>query len=79
LASKSIYTSAGPVIYDRRVFLPIACNFFQAGSFSVRQVKLGPSSNGFYPVLDGLKVNDEVVREGSFVLKAEAIRQHPEL
>lgn len=48
-------------------------------SFAVRQVKLGPASNGFYPVLDGLKLNDEVVREGSFILKAEAIRQHPEL
>jgi hypothetical protein len=45
----------------------------------VRQVKLGPASNGFYPVLDGLKLNDEVVSEGSFILKAEAIRQHPEL
>jgi hypothetical protein len=41
-------------------------------------VKLGPSSNGFYPVLDG-KLGDEIVKEGSFILKAEAIRQHPEL
>jgi membrane fusion protein, heavy metal efflux system len=49
------------------------------GSFAVRQVKLGPASNGFCPVLDGLKLNDEVVKEGSFILKAEAIRQHPEL
>ena len=37
------------------------------------------ASNGFYPVLDGLNLNDEVVKEGSFILKAEAIRQHPEL
>jgi membrane fusion protein, heavy metal efflux system len=58
------------------VFLPVSEN---EGSFSVRQVKLGPVSNGFYPVLDGLKLNDEVVKEGSFILKAEAIRQHPEL
>lgn len=58
------------------VFLPVKDS---DGSFAVRQVKLGPSSNGFYPVLDGLKLNDEVVREGSFILKAEAIRQHPEL
>jgi RND family efflux transporter MFP subunit len=58
------------------VFLPIKDS---DGSFSVRQVKLGPSSNGFYPVLDGLRLNDQVVREGSFILKAEAIRQHPEL
>jgi RND family efflux transporter MFP subunit len=58
------------------VFLPVKDS---DGSFAVRQVKLGPVSNGFYPVLDGLKLNDEVVSEGSFILKAEAIRQHPEL
>jgi RND family efflux transporter MFP subunit len=58
------------------VFLPVKDS---DGSFAVRQVKLGPSSNGIYAVLDGLKLDDEVVREGSFILKAEAIRQHPEL
>src|ERR1700740_2233274 len=58
------------------VFLPVKDS---DGSFAVRQVKLGPLSNGFYSVVDGLKLNDEVVREGSFILKAEAIRQHPEL
>jgi cobalt-zinc-cadmium efflux system membrane fusion protein len=58
------------------VFLPVTDN---EGSFAVRQVKLGPASNGFYPVLDGLRVSDEVVKDGSFILKAEAIRQHPEL
>jgi multidrug efflux pump subunit AcrA (membrane-fusion protein) len=58
------------------VFLPVKDS---DGSYTVRQVKLAPASNGFYPVLDGLKLNDEVVREGSFILKAEAIRQQPEL
>ena len=58
------------------VFLPVSDS---EGSFAVRQVRLGPASNGFYPVLEGLKVNDEVVKDGSFILKAEAIRQHPEL
>ena len=58
------------------VFVPVSD---REGSFAVRQVKLGPASNGFYPVLEGLKLNDEVVRDGSFILKAEAIRQHPEL
>ncbi len=58
------------------VFLPVSDS---EGSFAVRQVRLGPASGGFYPVLDGLKVNDEVVKDGSFILKAEAIRQHPEL
>jgi RND family efflux transporter MFP subunit len=58
------------------VFLPVKDS---DGSFAVRQVRLGPASNGYYPVLDGLKLNDEIVNEGSFILKAEAIRQHPEL
>jgi multidrug efflux pump subunit AcrA (membrane-fusion protein) len=58
------------------VFLPVKDS---EGSFAVRQVRLGPASNGYYPVLDGLKRNDEVVNEGSFILKAEAVRQHPEL
>jgi RND family efflux transporter MFP subunit len=58
------------------VFLPVKDS---DGSFTVRQVRLGPASKGYYRVLGGLKLNDEVVREGSFILKAEAVRQHPEL
>jgi multidrug efflux pump subunit AcrA (membrane-fusion protein) len=58
------------------VFLPVKDS---DGSFTVHQVRLGPASKGYYPVLDGLKLNDEVVSEGSFILKAEAVRQHPEL
>jgi len=64
-------------IGDRQfVFLPIKDN---EGSFAMRVVRLGPAANGFYAVLDGLKPNDEVVTEGSFILKAEGVRQHPEL
>lgn len=58
------------------VFLPVEGN---EGSFKLRQVQLGPAANGHYAVLEGLKPNDEVVAEGSFILKAEGIRQHPEL
>jgi RND family efflux transporter MFP subunit len=69
--------SAVQAIGDKQyVFLPVSDS---EGSFAVRQVRLGPASNGFYPVLDGLRVNDEVVEDGSFILKAEAIRQHAEL
>jgi cobalt-zinc-cadmium efflux system membrane fusion protein len=64
-------------IGDRQfVFLPIKEN---EGSFAMRVVRLGPATNGYYAVLDGLKPNDEVVTEGSFILKAEGVRQHPEL
>src|SRR6266404_113880 len=64
-------------IGDRQfVFLPIKDN---EGSFAMRVVRLGPAANGYYAILEGLKPNDEVVTEGSFILKAEGVRQHPEL
>ncbi len=64
-------------IGDRQVvFLPIKDS---EGGFVLRQIRLGPPANGYYPVLEGLKPNDEVVTEGSFILKAEAVRQHPDL
>ena len=58
------------------VFLPVKDN---EGSFTLRPVQLGPASNGYYSVLQGLHANEEVVTDGSFILKAEAVRQHPEL
>lgn len=58
------------------VFLPIKD---KPGSFKLRQVRLGHTANGNFPVLDGLKPGDEIVTDGSFILKAEAVRQHPDL
>jgi cobalt-zinc-cadmium efflux system membrane fusion protein len=58
------------------VFLPVQNN---EGSFQLRAVRLGPAANGYYAVLEGLKTKEQVVTDGSFILKAEAIRQHPEL
>jgi len=64
-------------IGERRfVFLPVKDN---DGTFALRQVRLGPAAGGYYSVLQGLKMQDEVVTDGSFILKAEALRQHPEL
>jgi membrane fusion protein, heavy metal efflux system len=82
------FTSAGapgPVVPEaavqsigerRFVFLPVKDN---DGSFALREVRLGSAAGGYYSVLEGLKMNDEVVTDGSFILKAEALRQHPEL
>jgi RND family efflux transporter MFP subunit len=82
------FTSAsavGPVVPEAAVqaigerqvvFLPIKDN---EGSFTLRLVSLGPLSNGFYPVLAGLRPDDLVVTAGSFILKAEAVRQHPDI
>ncbi len=58
------------------VFLPVKNN---EGSFQLREVHLGPAAGGNYSVIKGLNDQDQVVTDGSFILKAEAIRQHPEL
>jgi RND family efflux transporter MFP subunit len=69
--------SAVQSIGDRQfVFLPRKDH---EGSFTVRAVRLGTAVSGYYPVLEGLKAGDEVVTGGSFILKAESARQHPEL
>lgn len=45
--------------------------------FAVRPVRVGPVSNGYYPVLEGLAVGDRVVTSGSFMLRAEWLKSHP--
>ena len=45
--------------------------------FVLRPVRLGPESNGSYPVLEGLNVGERIVGEGSFLLRAEWLKQHP--
>ena len=45
--------------------------------FILRPVRLGPESNGLYPVLEGLNVGDRIVTAGSFLLRAEWLKQHP--
>ena len=65
-----------PIGERQFVFLPVKNN---EGSFQLRAVRLGPAANGYYAVLEGLNTKEEVVTDGSFILKAEAIRQHPEL
>src|SRR5882672_8095100 len=45
--------------------------------FVLRLVRLGPESNGLYPVLEGLAVGDRIVNEGSFLLRAEWLKTNP--
>jgi len=45
--------------------------------FVLRAVRLGPESKGFYPGLEGVSVGDRIVTEGSFLLRAEWLKQHP--
>ena len=55
------------------VFLPTA----NANEFALRAVRIGPESNGFYPVFEGLTAGDRVVSDGSFLLRAEWLKQQP--
>jgi cobalt-zinc-cadmium efflux system membrane fusion protein len=45
--------------------------------FAVRPVRVGPENAGFYPVLEGLSVGERIVTEGSFLLRAELLKSHP--
>jgi RND family efflux transporter MFP subunit len=49
----------------------------KSNEFVLRQVKLAPESNGFYPVIEGLNSGDRIVGEGSFLLRAEWLKSHP--
>ena len=56
------------------VFVPVDG---ERGRFRQRTVKTGAESATGYRVLEGLKSGETVVTDGSFLLRAEAIRQHP--
>ncbi len=48
----------------------------EPGRFLQRTVKVGEESAGGFRVLEGLKSGELVVTDGSFLLRAEALRQH---
>ena len=55
--------------------------FIAAGdpnTFVVRSVRLGTENNGKFIVLEGLKVGDHIVTNGSFLLRAELLKQNPQ-
>jgi multidrug efflux pump subunit AcrA (membrane-fusion protein) len=43
----------------------------------MKPVRLGSESNGQFIVLEGLNVGDKIVTEGSFLLRAEMLKQNP--
>jgi RND family efflux transporter MFP subunit len=45
--------------------------------FILKPVRLGTENGGRYVVLEGLNVGDKIVTEGSFLLRAEWLKQHP--
>lgn len=67
--------SAVQVLGDRQVvYLPAKDD---EGKFVQRSVKLGPPIGDGYAVLAGLSPGEVVVTEGSFFLRAEAVRNNP--
>jgi len=56
------------------VFVPVEG---EPGRFLQRTVTLGEETTAGSRVREGLKVGERVVTDGSFLLRAEALRQHP--
>jgi RND family efflux transporter MFP subunit len=48
----------------------------KSNEFIMRPVRVGAETNGFYPVLEGLNAGERVVTDGSFLLRAEWLKQH---
>jgi membrane fusion protein, heavy metal efflux system len=46
----------------------------KANEFILRPVRLGPESNGFFLVIEGLNAGDRVITQGSFLLRAEWLK-----
>lgn len=59
-----------------RTFVFLATS--DASTYVMRAVRLGAEVSGRFPVLEGLAVGDRVVTEGSFMLRAEWLKLHPQ-
>jgi RND family efflux transporter MFP subunit len=57
------------------VYLPVS---LKEGRFLQRAVRIGEETGGGFHVLEGLAQGDTVVTEGSVLLRAESLRQHPQ-
>lgn len=53
------------------VFVPTA----DPNTFEVRSVRVGPETNGLRQVLEGVTVGEQVVTNGSFLIRAEMLKQ----
>jgi hypothetical protein len=45
-------------------------------AFAMRPLGLGPESNGYYSVLDGVTVGDRIVTMGRLILRVEWLKSH---
>jgi hypothetical protein len=49
----------------------------RSGEFVQRDVSIGPEINGMLPVYSGVSTGEQVVTEGSFLLRAESLKLNP--
>lgn len=49
----------------------------RSGEFVQRNISIGPEINGMMPVYSGVSTGDQVVTEGSFLLRAESLKLNP--
>lgn len=61
-------------INNRQTVFVVADN---PNTFILKSVRLGTETGGRYVVPEGLNVGDKIVTEGSFLLRAEWLKQHP--
>src|SRR5262249_3052008 len=50
----------------------------QPGTFIQREATVGPESGGRIPVYSGLTAGERVATDGSFLLRAESLKQKPD-
>lgn len=72
--SPAIPTSAVQSINNQQIVFVATSN---PNVFILRAVRLAPESGNRFSVLEGLRVGERIVTEGSFLLRAEWLKTHP--
>ncbi|MDJ0764411.1 MAG: efflux RND transporter periplasmic adaptor subunit [Myxococcota bacterium] len=63
--------ASAPIFTGRRSIVYVEVPDADAPTYEARVVRLGPLSQGFYPVIAGLRSQERVVEHGAFVLDAD--------
>lgn len=70
----SVPSNAVQTIGDRKIVFTATES---PNVFAIKTVRLGAETNGKFNILEGLNVGDNIVTEGSFLLRAELLKQNP--
>jgi len=69
--SQLVIPSSAPLFTGRRSVVYVEAPGASRPSYELREVRLGPRSGPFYPVLAGLSEGERVVSQGAFVIDAD--------